>query len=314
MLDNKIPPPSQKPPGKIDLTAPPSYQDIFQKPASPKDPKELFAIAGKKLNWFDKLFHRRKTPPPAPSPEPSENPFLELRYDSRGYKSKKIKRMQEVLKKWAPPALKDKIRTNGTYGKETAMVVELFKLIYGFGNDGNKMDANTAGALLNIENGSFWQKDENNNPVYPKTPEGNFWYKCAEKRGFPLIDKNTPLIGDEISFIARHLPEKIINYDGYTLQAQTAKKFIGFKNFVKTKFPEYNFLITCTMGYMHISSSHADGKAIDFIVLDEKGYSITNAESIRIESMANQCGFKTFNEYVNWSPYKTGNHMHVEIE
>lgn len=251
--------------------------------------------------------------------KPPMNPFMGLKYNAFGYSSKNVKKMQEALKRWAPPALKKRIKIDGVYGEDTAALVGLFKIIYGFGSDGHMVDENTAGAILdiengNIENGSFWKKDENGRRPYRKTSDGDFWYRCAEKRGFPLIDEGASLTGEEIEFAADYMPRRLITYQGFTMQTKAAREFINLKRFINSKFPGYRFIITCTTGGRHLSPAHPEGRAVDFIVINEKGYGITNAEAARIADLARQQGLTTHDEYNNFTPLRTGPHIHVEVD
>ncbi len=103
-------------------------------------------------------------------------------------------------------------------------------------------------------------------------------------------------------------PEKIVEFDGFTMQAQTAVKFRQLKTLINKRFPNREIHVTSTMGGRHISPAHPQGRAIDFVV-DH----LTIPESIEVEKMATKCGFHAFNEYIHDSPYKTGPHMHVEL-
>jgi len=103
-------------------------------------------------------------------------------------------------------------------------------------------------------------------------------------------------------------PNKMVYIDGgFPVQAHTAQKWEALKGLIKKRFPGRSIIVTCTTGGVHQSPAHPSGRAIDFCVTG-----LTKQESIELEQMAKQCGFYPYNEYINTSKYKTGDHMHVE--
>lgn len=92
-------------------------------------------------------------------------------------------------------------------------------------------------------------------------------------------------------------------------QARTKAMFDALRELVHKEWPGREFWASCTVEGQHSSQAHYDGRAIDLGV-----YPMTAEESFRLESLARSVGFKTFNEYVNDSTYKTGAHMHVYWE
>jgi len=109
--------------------------------------------------------------------------------------------------------------------------------------------------------------------------------------------------------IASMTPERILSVDGtHTLQAQTAAKFKVLEQYLSARFPGRKVTVTSTMDGRHSSPSHPAGKAIDFVV-----EGLTKDESRTVEDLCRQAGFKPYNEYLHGSTYKTGDHMHVEL-
>lgn len=90
--------------------------------------------------------------------------------------------------------------------------------------------------------------------------------------------------------------------------AETAARFENLKALVHERWPGRAFWVSCTTEGQHSSSEHGQGKAIDCGV-----DGISKQESYELETLAQQAGFNTYNEYVNDSRYKTGDHMHIYI-
>ena len=90
--------------------------------------------------------------------------------------------------------------------------------------------------------------------------------------------------------------------------AETAARFEVLKALVHARWPGRAFWVSCTTEGQHASSEHGQGKAIDCGV-----DGISKQESYELGSLAQQAGFNTYNEYVNDSTYKTGDHMHIYI-
>lgn len=103
-------------------------------------------------------------------------------------------------------------------------------------------------------------------------------------------------------------PRKIIKYQDYEMQAATALKFRQLETLVKKKYPNRGVYVTSTTGGKHVSPAHPAGRAVDFVV--DK---LTVDESREVEKLAKDCGFYVLNEYIYDSPYKTGDHVHVEL-
>ncbi|MCL5773669.1 MAG: hypothetical protein M1536_04745 [Firmicutes bacterium] len=108
--------------------------------------------------------------------------------------------------------------------------------------------------------------------------------------------------------VAASNPEKVIDYKGFRMQAQTAVKFEKLERLIAVKFPGREISITSSMDGKHMDPNHPAGKAVDFVVSG-----LTKDESRTVEELCSQAGFKPYNEYINSSPYKTGDHMHVDV-
>jgi len=104
-------------------------------------------------------------------------------------------------------------------------------------------------------------------------------------------------------------PKKIVEYQGFPMQAKVADKFIELEKAIKKEFPGRQVYVTSTMDGQHLSPAHPEGRAIDFVVSH-----LSRRESLKVQSIAESCGFYVYNEYINGSPYKTGDHMHVELD
>jgi hypothetical protein len=110
--------------------------------------------------------------------------------------------------------------------------------------------------------------------------------------------------------IAAMTPERILSIDGtHTLQAQTAAKFKVLEQYISARFPGRKVTVTSTMDGRHSSPAHPAGKAVDFVV-----EGLTKDESRVVEDLCRQAGFRPYNEYIHGSTYKTGDHMHIELE
>jgi hypothetical protein len=102
--------------------------------------------------------------------------------------------------------------------------------------------------------------------------------------------------------------DRMVLYRGFRMTARTAQYFRILESLIQRSLPGRNIIITSTTGGTHLDARHYQGKAVDFVV--EK---LTIKESIYLEYLATQAGLVPFNEYVYSSPYKTGNHMHVDL-
>lgn len=103
-------------------------------------------------------------------------------------------------------------------------------------------------------------------------------------------------------------PTAMVNYQGKDMQAQTADRFQKLEGLVQARWPGRTVTITSTTDGNHLDPNHAAGKAMDFIV-----DGLTKDESVELEGLCSQAGFKAYNEYIHSSPLKTGDHMHVDI-
>ena len=102
----------------------------------------------------------------------------------------------------------------------------------------------------------------------------------------------------------------ITDDDGRTFYCtnETAARFVALQKLVHERWPGRAFWVSCTTGGKHASAAHAQGRAIDCGV-----DGISNQESYELESLAQQAGFNTYNEYVYRSKNWTGAHMHIYI-
>jgi len=104
-------------------------------------------------------------------------------------------------------------------------------------------------------------------------------------------------------------PQMMIEHDGHQMQTQTAYKWNKLKGLLSQMFPNREITVTSTTDGKHSSPAHPEGKAIDFVV-----DGLTKDESLLVEKMSRDAGFKPYNEYINTSTYKTGDHMHIELQ
>lgn len=111
-----------------------------------------------------------------------------------------------------------------------------------------------------------------------------------------------------VANLARENPTQTITYKDFKMQAQTAERFTKLEELLAARFPGRNVLITSTTEGQHTDPNHPAGKAIDFVV-----DGLTREESREVETLCLQAGLKPYNEYINSSTYKTGDHMHVDI-
>jgi hypothetical protein len=101
---------------------------------------------------------------------------------------------------------------------------------------------------------------------------------------------------------------RIVLYKGFRMTMKTAQCFKVLEALIEGHLPGRRIIITSTTGGTHLDARHYEGKAVDFVV-----EGLTVQQSIYIEYLATQAGLIPFNEYVYSSPYKTGNHMHVDL-
>lgn len=103
-------------------------------------------------------------------------------------------------------------------------------------------------------------------------------------------------------------PEKMMNFRGYDMQAQTADRLQKLEYLIAKEFPGRKLTVTSTTDGQHSDQNHYTGKAVDFVV-----DGLTKEESLKVEELCKQTGLTPYNEYVNSSYYKTGDHMHVDL-
>jgi len=114
--------------------------------------------------------------------------------------------------------------------------------------------------------------------------------------------------GSWVDQVAAQDPGKIISYQDFQMQAQTASRFTRLESLIRQTFPGRGIYITSTMDGQHMDPNHPAGKALDFVV-----DGLTKDESVTLERLCQQAGFTPYNEYLHDSPYKTGDHMHVDL-
>lgn len=115
-----------------------------------------------------------------------------------------------------------------------------------------------------------------------------------------------PLKPDSPSYDPRE-DEIIVTYKGFQMTKRAARCFAKLEELIGQSFPGRRIIITSTTGGKHLDPKHYQGRAIDFVV-----EGLTTNESLLVESLSRQVDFMPYNEYVKSSPYKTGDHMHVD--
>lgn len=100
----------------------------------------------------------------------------------------------------------------------------------------------------------------------------------------------------------------IITYKGFQMTKKAARCFAKLEELIGQNFPGRRIIITSTTGGKHLDPKHYEGNAIDFVV-----EGLSRSESILVESLSRQADFMPYNEYIKSSPYKTGDHMHVDV-
>jgi len=159
--------------------------------------------------------------------------------------------------------------------------------------------------------------------IKPETSFDSILNKAIEAQNFNPYG-NTPLpgyfnsigvpfggyspIAAWINSVAITEPTRMIEYQGFKMQAQTASNFLKLENMIHQVFPGRQITITSTTEGKHLDPDHPAGKAIDFVVSG-----LTRDESRILEDLCVKSGFKPFNEYIYSSPYKTGDHMHINL-
>lgn len=101
---------------------------------------------------------------------------------------------------------------------------------------------------------------------------------------------------------------QMVSYKGHAMTLQTAMAFGKLEGLLAQIFPGRAVTITSTTDGQHVDPNHVRGKAVDFVV-----EGLSREESRVVEELSRQAGFVPYNEYVHNSPYKTGDHMHVDL-
>jgi hypothetical protein len=130
--------------------------------------------------------------------------------------------------------------------------------------------------------------------------------------GYPPF-MNSPMggyspVASWVNTMAMSDPQRLIQYQGYNMQAQTASRFLKLEDMIRQVFPGRQITVTSTTDGQHMDPNHPTGKAVDFVV-----DGLTKDESKIVEDLSIKAGFTAYNEYLNDSPYKTGDHMHVSM-
>ncbi len=99
--------------------------------------------------------------------------FEGLRMGSEG---DAVKRMQQVLQRWNPRL---DVAADGRWDERTRQAVQLYKGVYGTGQDGRSMDTATAKNLTAMEAGTFW------NAAPEKSLAGRILYAASQDLGKP---------------------------------------------------------------------------------------------------------------------------------
>jgi len=235
-----------------------------------------------------------------------------------GTRGKEVAHIQAALIKWMP-SWRNRLAVDGVYGQQTKKAVEFFKRTYGLGKDGTSLDAKSARYLREVRDGTFWVP--NSPPRHLRAPDMEKRYQRALKSGYPFdVPANTGgngLTPDQVRAIARSDPARLVKYKGFEGQALTFKRYIELEKSVSEKFPGYHAAITCTTEGSHSSSAHGEGRAVDFVLeRDRDNYrpAASEFEAGELDALALKNGFHPYNEYLNDSTYKTGEHMHVEMQ
>lgn len=136
-------------------------------------------------------------------------------------------------------------------------------------------------------------------PVYAANP------LLFSSLGFnPALIKQPSFAG-----LAATSPDQMVSLKGYQMTAATAAAFEKLEGLIGQRFPGREVSITSTTDGTHVDPNHYKGKAVDFVV-----DGLTKEESLIVEQLAGQSGFKPYNEYIYSSPHKTGDHMHVDLQ
>jgi hypothetical protein len=160
---------------------------------------------------------------------------------------------------------------------------------------------------------------QSGNPLLPARAENNETHMLVSRLNEDLFNRYRNSIKEMINAKGVSLPEddKDLNdaeaaaptvYKGFKMTRKAALHFKKLEECIAAYFPGRQVIITSTTGGVHLDPRHAEGKAIDFVI-----EGLTRKESVFVESLAQQAGFTTFNEYIYSSPYKTGDHMHIDL-
>lgn len=209
----------------------------------------------------------------------------------KGASGPEVRALQRSLVTWMP-AWKGRLAVDGEYGPQTAAALEVFKRVYGLGKDGNSLDPRTRRALATYRS-------------RPRPLARPKLYEKARKHGFPF-DRE-----ERIRETARLHPHDMVELGGHRMQAELAIRVLNFEHKVKTLDPHDEVILTCTTEGTHGSPAHAEGRAVDMVILHD-GRDISDEESWKYADLAESCGLHVFNEYAYDSRYKTGPHLHAE--
>ncbi|MBI2267080.1 MAG: hypothetical protein HYU64_18285 [Armatimonadetes bacterium] len=126
----------------------------------------------------------------------------------------------------------------------------------------------------------------------------------------PLYGFNPLLFNQQSSFasLAATQPNKLVRHKDHEMTAATAAAFEKLEKLVGQRFPGREVIVTSTTDGTHSDPNHYSGKAVDFVV-----DGMTKQESVELERLCEQAGFKPYNEYIHGSTYKTGDHMHIDL-
>lgn len=133
-------------------------------------------------------------------------------------------------------------------------------------------------------------------------PPNNYWSAYGIH---PPAGINSPVAAYDLFNIS---PNQMVKYKGYNMTQATSGAFSQLESLIAERFPGREITITSTTDGQHLDANHKDGKAVDFVV-DR----LTKDESFILEELTRQAGFTPYNEYIHSSPYKTGDHMHVDL-
>lgn len=157
------------------------------------------------------------------------------------------------------------------------------------------------------------------NKEMPKAPNhfipfsyNNFPFQGPVSFPLPFQANQLPFQTNELPFPVNQyispMSNGMVSYKGYEMTQDTAMAFSRLESLIAQHFQGRGVTVTSTTGGQHTDPNHYSGKAVDFVI-----EGLTKEESLIVEELARQTGFKPYNEYIHSSPYKTGDHMHVDL-